>query len=256
MRIDLALVEKKLVSSRSQAQQLITEGYAYILKANQPVQILKSNYQLNDSEFVSLYLKENLLQKFVSRGGLKLEFAILKTKINIQDIHALDVGQSTGGFTDCLLQYGAKKIIGIDVGHDQLHENLKTNSKVISIEGIHVKDLAQNETFNNNKPENGFDLIVMDVSFISITKVMLHLKQQLKLNGYYLFLVKPQFELTAKDLDRNGIVKDVKKYSLVQESIEQEARQQFGNVLDYFKSETLGKDGNQEFFIYGQKTIS
>lgn len=254
MRIDLALVEKKLVASRTQAQDLIQSGHVFIKKNNQDVAILKSNYQLSDAEKETIFIQQNEIQKYVSRGGLKLEQAIQHANISVQDKVVLDIGQSTGGFTDCLLQQGVKAVVGFDVGRDQLHANLIGNPKIKAFEGLHAKDLASNQQFLAAVPTGGFDLMVADVSFISLTKIMPFVKQYLKIGGEYLFLVKPQFELTAKDLDRNGIVKDKKKYSLVQSVIEQEARQQFGSVIDYFLSETLGKDGNQEFFIYGKKS--
>ncbi|MBC7467092.1 MAG: TlyA family RNA methyltransferase [Bdellovibrio sp.] len=255
MRIDLLLVEKKLVASRTQAQDLITSGHVFIKKNNQDVVILKSNQQISEADQDSVFIQKNEIQKYVSRGGLKLERALAQAKIVVAGQVALDIGQSTGGFTDCLLHHDIKKVVGIDVGHDQLHEKVKANLKVISFEGLHIKDLADHAAFQKSVPKGGFDLLVADVSFISLTKVMPFVKQYLKLNGDFLLLVKPQFELTANDLDRNGVVKNPKKYSLVQSVIEQEARQQFGNVIDYFESETPGKDGNQEFFIYGQKTV-
>lgn len=255
MRIDLLLVEKKLVASRTQAQDLIQSGFVFLKKNNQEQQILKSNYQVNEADAELVFVKENEIQKYVSRGGLKLETALKHVKLSVEGKTALDIGQSTGGFTDCLLQQNIKSVVGVDVGHDQLHPKIKANSSVVSLEGAHIKDLSENQDFKKVIPKMGFDLLVADVSFISLTKVMPFVAAYLKLNGHFLLLVKPQFELTAKDLDRNGVVKDPKKYSLVQTVIEQEARQQFGNVLDYFESETLGKDGNQEFFIYGQKTI-
>lgn len=255
MRIDLLLVEKKLVSSRTQAQDLIQSGFVFLKKNNQELQILKANFQISEHETDLVFLKKNEIQKYVSRGGLKLEAALKHVNFSVRGLKAFDVGQSTGGFTDCLLQQKIDFVLGIDVGHEQIHPKLKLNPAVISFEGVHVKDLAANCNFLNALPKEGFDLIVADVSFISLTKVISFVAPYLKFNGHYLLLVKPQFELTAKDLDRNGVVKDPKKYSLVQTVIEQEARQQFGNVLDYFESKTLGKDGNQEFFIYGQKTI-
>lgn len=255
MRADLLLVEKKLVASRTQAQDLIASGYVFVKKNNQDVVVLKSNQQISEADQDSIYVQKNEIQKYVSRGGLKLERALAHAKINVEGKTALDVGQSTGGFTDCLLHQNIKTVVGIDVGHDQLHEKVKANVNVVPFEGLHIKDLADHAAFQKVVPKGGFDLLVADVSFISLTKVMPFVKQYLKLNGDYLLLVKPQFELTANDLDRNGVVKNVKKYSLVQSVIEQEARQQFGNIIDYFESETPGKDGNQEFFIYGQKTI-
>jgi len=257
LRLDLFLVEKKLVTSRTQAQDLISSGFVFLKKNHQNIPLTKSNYQVTESDHESIFVEKNEIQKFVSRGGLKLEKALKKINLDLTGKSVFDIGQSTGGFTDCLLYLGAKSVVGIDVGHDQLHAKIKTDARVTSFEGLHVKDLDQNQSFQKAAlaTGQGFDLLVADVSFISLTKVMPVVKKYLKPQGYFLFLVKPQFELTSKDLDRNGIVKDAKKYGLVQNVIEQEARQQFGDVIDYFQSETPGKDGNQEFFIYGKKTI-
>jgi 23S rRNA (cytidine1920-2'-O)/16S rRNA (cytidine1409-2'-O)-methyltransferase len=255
LRIDLLLVEKKLVTSRTQAQDLINAGFVFYTKNDQDVVILKSNHQVNDTDKASVHIKKNDLQKYVSRGGLKLEQALKHCKIDVENKSALDIGQSTGGFTDCLLQHKIKLVVGIDVGHGQLHEKIEKDKKVKAFEGLHLKDLEIHLDFKKLVPSAGFDLLVIDVSFISLTKVMPVVAKYLKKGGDYLILVKPQFELTARDLDAHGIVKNPKKYGLVQKVIEQDARQQFGNVLDYFSSETLGKDGNQEFFIYGQKTV-
>lgn len=254
MRLDLLLVERKLATSRTQAQELIQSGLVFLKKADQNIPLLKSNFQVDEPSKNLIFVQDNLLQKFVSRGGLKLEQALAHVKLSVLNLKVLDIGQSTGGFTDCLIQHKAQLVVGIDVGHQQLHQKIRQLANVKFHEGLHVKDLSDSEPFLNSVPADKFDLVVGDVSFISLTKVMSFVKPYLKSQGHYLFLVKPQFELTAKDLDRNGVVKEPKKYGLVQSVIEQEARQQFGNVIDYFSSETPGKDGNQEFFIYGQKT--
>jgi len=173
-------------------------------------------------------------------------------KLEVKGLKVLDVGQSTGGFTDCLLQNQAALVVGIDVGRDQLHESLKNHSQVRSFESLHVHELGAHSEFLNSVPKGGFDLIVADVSFISLTKVMSWLKPYLKPGGEFLFLVKPQFESGPNALDKNGIVKDEKVYAIVQNNISAEAESVFGKVLDYFKAGLQGKDGNQEYFIYGQ----
>ncbi len=255
MRLDVFLVEKKFAASRTQAQELIVAGHVYLKNEAQNIKLVKSSYQVTDHDSDLIFVQHNEIQKYVSRGGLKLEQAIKTLSLNLNNQTALDVGQSTGGFTDCLLSHKVKYIVGIDVGHDQLHEKIKSNELVKSFEGLHIKDLSKNAEYLKAIPAGGFDILVADVSFISLIKVMCHIKDFLKVGGSYLFLVKPQFELTATDLDKNGIVKNVKSYELVQQKIILEAQQQFGDVLNYFNSEKLGKDGNQEFFIYGKKAI-
>ena len=255
MRLDLFLVKRKLAVSRTQAQDLIKSGHVFMKLNEQEIALEKSNQSVTTEHEEYIFIKKNNLQKYVSRAGQKLESAVQQLKITIQGKNVLDVGQSTGGFTDFLLQNGAAEIVGFDVGHHQLHEKLKSVSNISFFEGLHVKDLSENLAFIANVPDGGFDLIVMDVSFISISKVFVFLKKYLKINGEYLFLVKPQFELTATDLDRNGIVKDKKSFNRIKARIEEDARLHFGTVLNYIASELSGKDGNQEFFIYGQKTI-
>lgn len=247
MRLDLFLVSQGLASSRTQAKEIIEEGFVFFKD-----QVLKKTSLIVSAEMaLGIRIQENRFQKYVSRAGLKLEMALKKINLNVENKIILDVGQSTGGFTDCLLQLKAQKVIGIDVGHDQLNEKIRKNQQVVAIEGLNAKDLALSDEFIRNLPVNGFDLIVMDISFISIVKVMSFIKPFLKKKSEYLFLVKPQFEAGPNALDKNGIVKDDKIYQLVQNNVEAEAVSVFGDVKDYFMSELTGKDGNQEFFIYG-----
>lgn len=252
MRLDLLLVQKKLANSRTQAQDLIKNGYVSILQNTQKKILLKPNHEIQEDQFDLVSVDENVLQKYVSRGGLKLESALKHLNLDIQNFTALDIGQSTGGFTDCLLQQGAKSVVGIDVGRDQLHYSLKSHSRVQFFESLHVNELSTHKEFLKSVPKDGFDLIVADVSFISLAKVMAFLKPYLKSAGLYLLLVKPQFEAGPNALDKNGIVKDEKMYAIVQNTISEEAKRIFGEVTDYFASELQGKDGNQEFFIYGK----
>lgn len=253
MRLDQLLVYLKLSPSRTLAQELIKNGFVYLKAVNNDKQLLKSNFEVNEVDYDKIYILENSLQKYVSRGGLKLEAAAHHLQLNIKNKTALDIGQSTGGFSDFLLQNDVVKIIGIDVGKDQLHQQLKKKTNLISFESLHVKDLATHRQFLNQVPEGGFNLAVGDVSFISLEKVMPFVEPYLATGAEYLFLVKPQFELGPDALDKNGIVKDEKTYLIVQNRITLKAQQIFGQVLDYFKCDLIGKDGNQEFFIYGKK---
>lgn len=255
MRLDLLLVQKKLANSRTQAQELIKNGHVSILQNSQKKTLLKPNHEILDDQFDLIRVDKNVLQKYVSRGGIKLESALKYLNLNIQNLTALDVGQSTGGFTDCLLQHGAKSVVGIDVGKDQLHASLKNHPQVHFFESLHVNELCSRSEFLKCVPAKGFDLIVADVSFISLAKVMSLLKPYLKSQGCYLLLVKPQFEAGPNALDKNGIVKDEKVYGIVQNNVTEEAKKVFGHVLDYFQSGLAGKDGNQEFFIYGKNEL-
>lgn len=255
MRIDLLLVQKNLASSRTQAQDLIKNGHVFLVQGLVSKVVLKPNHEVAEAQFELIEVRANELQKFVSRGGLKLENAMKYLNLKVDGLQILDIGQSTGGFTDCLLQRGAQKVVGIDVGRDQLHESLRKNKNVHFFESLHVNELESNKDFLNAIPECGFDLVVADVSFISLVKVMSFLKPFIRQNGDFLFLVKPQFEAGPNALDKKGIVKDEKFYAIVQNRISAEALKVFGNVSDYFKSELQGKDGNQEFFIYGKNKL-
>lgn len=252
MRLDLFLVEKKLALSRTQAQEFIRHGFVFLKTANKLISLTKPSFDVAEELSGAIVVQSNELQKYVSRAGLKLEYALEYLNLDVNGLSVLDVGQSTGGFTDCLLQKNASLVVGIDVGQRQLHASLAKFPQIRSFENLHVKDLGIRDDFLKTVPSSRFDFVVMDVSFISITKVMGYLKPFLKKNGEFLFLVKPQFELGPNALDKNGIVKDTKNYAIVEKTIRNETEIIFGSVLNYFKSSVVGKDGNQEFFIYGK----
>lgn len=255
MRLDLFLVKNNLASSRTQAQDFIENGYVYLIKDQQQIKLLKTSFKVEDHFKENIRVEPNQLQKYVSRAGLKLESALKQLNLNIKNKIVLDVGQSTGGFTDCLFQHEAARIVGVDVGCQQLHPSLMNNKNIYSIENLNVKELATHPEFLSLVPPEKFDLVVMDISFISITKVMMFLKAYLKVEGEYLFLVKPQFECGKSFLDKNGIVKEPKVYKTIEENIKKAAIEVFNNVEAYIKSDIAGKDGNQEYFIYGKNRI-
>jgi 23S rRNA (cytidine1920-2'-O)/16S rRNA (cytidine1409-2'-O)-methyltransferase len=252
LRLDLYLVQQKLANSRTQAQDFIQNGFVSNIQNEVKLVLSKSNYIVKETD--KIVVESNRLQKFVSRAGLKLEAALKLLNLSVKDKVILDVGQSTGGFTDCLLQQGAAQVVGIDVGHGQLHESLKKNPKVISFENLNAKDLSINTAFLRTVPVNQFDLIVADVSFISLAKIIPSIANFINEGGEYLLLVKPQFECGRENLDENGLVKDPKIFKTVEDEISAKALEYFKSVQSYFASEVLGKDGNQEFFIYGKKS--
>ena len=252
MRLDLYLVQQKLANSRTQAQDFIENGYVSNLQNEVRLVLSKSNYIVKEGD--KIIVESNKLQKFVSRAGMKLDYALKHLNLSVKDKVILDIGQSTGGFTDCLLQAGAAQIVGIDVGHSQLHQSLQKHPKVISFENLNAKDLSVNTAFLRSVPVNQFDMVVADVSFISLTKVMPSISNFISVGGEYLLLVKPQFECGRENLDDNGLVKDSKIFKTVEDEISAKALQYFKNIQSYFPCEVLGKDGNQEFFIYGKKS--
>jgi len=262
MRLDLFLVSYKKIESRSKAQELISQGYVYLTKPNQEKIILKkANFIVNEDMYSYITIQDNDFNRYVSRGALKLLGALDKLQLNVANKIVFDIGQSTGGFTDVLLQKGAQLVVGVDVGQDQLHAKIKSDARVKYFEKINVKDLSSNTDFttyvlqkNQSKVEY-FDLLVCDVSFISLTKIISQVAGFLKNGGSFLFLVKPQFECGPEFLDKNGLVKNEKIYSDIEKQIKAECEKIFNCSTQFFESSITGKDGNKEFFIYGQKHV-
>ena len=242
MRADVLLVERGLAPSRTAAQRLIAAGHVFACEGSSRVALSKPSVSVADD--VSLEIEASDLHRFVSRGGLKLEGALTHVGLDVAHLRCLDVGQSTGGFTDCLLQRGAAHVVGVDVGHDQLHARMRADVRVTCIEGVNARTLAQ-----IGEP---FDLIVADVSFISLTKILSQWPALLAVNGRVLSLVKPQFEVGADNLARGGIVRDVSLYATVEKCIRAACVQAGLRVLDYFDSPITGTDGNREFFVYAE----
>lgn len=250
-RADQALVEQGLASSRTQAQQLIEAGQVFKIENGRELAVTKSSQKIEDPQ--NLRVKEGAVQKYVSRGGLKLEGALQHCHLDVAGSLALDVGISTGGFTDCLLKSGAAKVIGVDVGHSQLDPRLKNDSRVVCLEGINARDLTA-ATLSSLSENMTFDIIVVDVSFISLTLILPKLPELLKQNGKILALVKPQFEVGASNLGKGGVVKDSSLYKEVEEKIRATCAQLALKVEDYFESSIEGGDGNKEFFVLTHRT--
>ncbi len=251
MRADRALVERGLVSSRNQAQEMIEAGRVFAIKASGKSQIKKPSEDISDE--ILLEIAKSDSPEFVSRGGIKLYGALKQIGLDPKGFIALDVGQSTGGFTDCLLQAGVQKVIGVDVGHGQLSQKLKADARVVSLEGINVRELAKAELLSHTAGQK-FDLIVADVSFISLRLVLSEIIAYLNDSGRLLALVKPQFEVGRENLGKNGIVKDEKLFVGVEATITKLCKDLGLIVESYFSSSIEGSDGNKEFFIYARKT--
>lgn len=246
-RADIYLFEKKLANSRTHAQDLIKEKKVYYLQGSQKTYITKPSEVLSEAQ--EYFIESSSELTFVSRAGNKLYQAINDLNLNIKDQTVLDVGVSTGGFSDCVLQLQAKKVIGVEVGHDQTVKTLLQNPKFQLFEGINARQLSQYEHVISVFPQQGFDLIVMDVSFISIKLILPELLKYLKGSGKILTLVKPQFELGPENLNRSGIVKDEKLYpQLEKDMIEFISAINF-QCEKYIASKVPGKDGNLEFFM-------
>lgn len=250
MRADQLLVERGLAASRSQAQRLIAAGVQWRLGAAAWKPVAKNGDELPLA--AELQLLDAAEARFVSRGGLKLDGALAHTRLDVSGLRALDVGQSTGGFTDCLLQRGAAQVVGVDVGSGQLNPRLRGDARVIAIEHVNARELTAQQ-LREAGAEPPFDLIVGDLSFISQTLVWPALVPLLKPGGHGLVLVKPQFELQPEHIGKGGLVKDAASYPLVRERITT-ALQGLGlAVRDFFDSPIAGGDGNREFFVFIRK---
>ena len=245
-RIDIMLVKWGVARSRTQAQEMIQRGCVFF--SGKAVELSSFPIEPTGEPPSALVIQPLESARFVSRSGLKLEGALDRLKLDVSEMIALDVGQSTGGFTDCLLQRGAKKVIGIDVGHDQLHANLRSDPRVVTREKTNARDLSSG-VLDPFLPESKFDLIVIDVSFISLEHILPGLARFKKPLALVVALVKPQFELGPDALGKNGVVKDPAKFEALQTHVQVFSTRMGYSVLDYFESQLEGAEGNREFFI-------
>lgn len=251
-KLDLLLVERGLAKSRTFAQDLIKKGTVLVKLKDDFEVVLKPSTLV--SKEVEINLIQDELSRYVSRGGLKLEGALKHLQLNVTDLKCLDVGLSTGGFSDCLLQSGVAKIVGVDVGRNQLDPRLQNNPKLSFIDQLNARSMSTDNRLKSQIPDDlGFDLAVMDVSFISIELIFSEIFKLLKLNGYLLSLVKPQFEVGPENLNKSGVVKNELLFPEVQQKISKRLVDLHFKVIDYFPSSIEGKDGNKEFFVFAQK---
>ena len=249
MRADQLLVERGLAASRSQAQRLIAAGVRWRLPGAEWKAVAKNGEELRET--AELQLLDTAESRFVSRGGLKLDAALAHCGLDVTGLRCLDVGQSSGGFTDCLLQRGAAQVVGVDVGQGQLHPRLRSDPRVVCIEKCNARELTAQPLADAGGGSEPFDLIVGDLSFISQTLVWPALVPLLRRDGKgLLMLVKPQFELQPEHIGKGGLVKDAASYALVQQRIAQACDRNGLRLRDYFESAITGGDGNREFFVW------
>ncbi|MBI2336353.1 MAG: TlyA family RNA methyltransferase [Deltaproteobacteria bacterium] len=239
-RIDLLLVEKKLAPSRERAQSLIMAGKVV---ADDHL-VLKSSEKFNSNATLRL---KGVDHPYVSRGGLKLKAALDHFKICVKDFVCVDMGASTGGFTDCLLQAGASKVYAIDVGTNQLAYTLRQDPRVISFEKLHVKDLRP-EIFA--EPIN---LVVVDVAFISLTQVIPHLVRAIPGQWNLVALIKPQFEVGKGEVEKGGVIHSSEKQQAVIKKILEFLKGCDFQVQGVLASPILGDKGNQEYLVYATR---
>ena len=236
------LVNKNIAETRTKAQAMIIAGQIFV-----DGKLVKKSGEIYN--FFSKIKVKNLQPQWVSRGALKIIHAIKHFNINIEDLICLDIGASTGGFTDVLLSYKAKKIYAVDVGHNQLHEKLKTEKRVINIEKTNARYLDKSII---NEP---IDILVCDVSFISLKKI---LKPSLKLlkhtSGIVIALIKPQFEAKKNEIMKGGIITDQLIHQRVCDEISKWLKDECHlKILGIIQSPIKGTKGNIEFLIVAQK---
>ncbi len=246
LRLDQLLVSQGLARSRAQSQKLISAGFVSVNIAGKWQTITKPA-----AKFVSeteCRVSDNDHSQYVSRAGLKLAGALRHTGVDVSGCCALDIGQSTGGFTDCLLQHGAEHVIGVDVGHSQLVADLRDHPRVCSVEKCNARELSPS-LLQEQAGVSTFDLIVMDVSFISQSLIWPRLPALLAANGRVVSLVKPQFEVGPEGVGKGGLVRDASLYGEVERRLRCELQTLGLSVDDFFPSPILGGDGNREFFL-------
>lgn len=240
-RLDTAVFEEGYCESREKAKALIMAGVVYVnnQKADKPGLTLKSDDKLE--------VRGNPL-KYVSRGGLKLEKAMKVFPISLTGFVCADIGASTGGFTDCMLQNGAKRVYSIDVGYGQLAWKLRTDERVVNMERTNFRYVTREQI-----PDE-LNLASVDVSFISLKKILPVLKPLLKQNGQAVCLIKPQFEAGREKVGKKGVVRDPQVHREVIEEITAFALTEGYSVLGLDYSPIKGPEGNIEYLCYLQKS--
>ena len=239
-RIDKLLVERGLADSRTKAQAMVMAGI--VLVDDQRAE--KPSHQFDTNSSIRIKGGDDPTSRYVGRGGLKLETALREFQLDVSGLTCLDVGASTGGFTDCLLQNGAQKVIAIDVGHNQIDWRLRNDPRVEVREGVNARYLTPQDF------PHKFDLVVMDVSFISVTKVLPAIVLLLAAGGSIVTLIKPQFEVGRGEVGGGGIVRDEGKRLRVVDEVNNAARALGLEVLKTIESPITGAEGNVEFLAH------
>jgi 23S rRNA (cytidine1920-2'-O)/16S rRNA (cytidine1409-2'-O)-methyltransferase len=236
-RIDKLLVEQGLADSRTKAQAMVMAGV--VLVDEQRVE--KPSQQFDPTSTIRIKGGDDPTSRYVGRGGLKLEAALREFQVNVRGLICLDVGASTGGFTDCLLQHGAAKVVALDVGHNQIDWRLRNDPRVDVREGVNARYLSP-EDFAGK-----FDLAVMDVSFISAAKVLPAIVPLVVDGGTIVTLIKPQFEVGKGEVGGGGVVRDAAKRARVVDQVNDAARALGLQVVNVIESPIQGAEGNVEY---------
>jgi 23S rRNA (cytidine1920-2'-O)/16S rRNA (cytidine1409-2'-O)-methyltransferase len=242
-RIDKLLVERGLAESRTKAQAMVMAGSVLVgeQRVGKPSDLFPIEAQIR------IKGADDPASRYVGRGGLKLESALKEFEVEVAGLTCIDIGASTGGFTDCLLKRGASRVVTIDVGHNQLDWRLRNDPRVEVREGVNARYL------NPEDFDNLFDLAVMDVSFISATKVIPAIVNLLTETGCLVTLIKPQFEVGRGEVGSGGVVRDPAKHARVVEQVNLAATKLGFQVKGVIESPIHGADGNVEFLALYQK---
>jgi len=260
MRADKLLVARGLAPTRSAAQRLIDHGgvrwrAAHARELASWAALRKSGDELPDD--CSLEVVDDAELRWASRGGLKLEAALAHAGVSVAGKRCLDLGQSTGGFTDVLLAQGATQVVGIDVGHGQLHARLAADPRVVALERVNVRALVDAGTLGADLASTlrgGFDIVVADLSFISLAHALPAVARWLRSGGDALLLVKPQFELQPADIGKGGLVRAVDARERIEPRLRAGCTQTGLATVDWFESAIEGGDGNREWFLHARPT--
>ncbi|MCM1046144.1 MAG: TlyA family RNA methyltransferase [Candidatus Gastranaerophilales bacterium] len=241
-RLDVILVNRGCVPSREKAKAVIMSGVVYVNGQRED----KAGTFFDEAKIKSLEVRGGG-QKYVSRGGLKLEKAVASFHLVLKDFICMDIGASTGGFTDCMLQNGAAKVYAVDVGHGQLAWSLRNDPKVVCMEQTNFRYLTRGEVAEE------LDFVSVDVSFISLTKILIPARKLLKAGGEMVCLIKPQFEAGREKVGKNGVVRDPKVHEEVNRRIIDYADSVGFDVLHLDYSPIKGPEGNIEYLLHVKK---
>lgn len=247
VRLDRALVAKLLVETEAEAQKAID---ARIVSVNGAIAVSHGFMVAPSDELLVI-----VPPKFVSRGGFKLEAAIVEFNLDFKDKRVLDVGASTGGFTDCALQHGAEVVVALDVGKNLLHEKVAKDPRVVIVENTNAREISR--LVKAGKPNFGklFDVVVVDLSFISVHEVLGQILSALKNEGIVIVLVKPQFEASKNEADKaSGVITDSAIHSRVCQEVAAMATGLGCVVQGIIDSPIRGHDGNHEFLLVAKYT--
>lgn len=242
-RLDILLVKRGLAPSREKAKAMIMEGNVFVENQRED----KAGTSIPEN--AKIEIKGNTL-KYVSRGGLKLEKAMKHFDIDLKDKVCMDIGASTGGFTDCMLQNGASKVFAVDVGYGQFAWKLRTDERVVCMEKTNIRYVTPEDI------GEALDFASVDVSFISLSKVLPAARELLKDGGEMVCLIKPQFEAGREKVGKKGVVRDSSVHREVIEMIVEYVRTQSLGILGLDFSPIKGPEGNIEYLIYLDKSRS